>query len=227
MSHQPAETRAYSIFLLDWTSILKRCRLFLLFLLLQQVAAPVIIDRIAVVIGTSIIKDSDIAEDIRVTAFLNGEPLDFSAATRKKAANRLIDQIFIRREIRVGAYPTVTPQEADTQLTELKQQRFKTAAAFEAALRRYGLTELALRTQFPWQLTVLRFIDVRFKPAVLVSDDEIEKYYRPHPSKSSLADRHDRISDILTGEKVNQVFFAWLDQQHKDAKIQFQEGGLT
>jgi hypothetical protein len=74
---------------------------------------------------------------------------------------------------------------------------------------------------------VLRFIDVRFKPAVLVSDDEIEKYYRAHPSKSSLADRHDQISDILTGEKVNQVFFAWLDQQHKDAKIQFQEGGLT
>jgi hypothetical protein len=38
---------------------------------------------------------------------------------------------------------------------------------------------------------------------------------------------HDQISDTLTGEKVNQVFFAWLDQQHKDAKIQFQEGGLT
>jgi hypothetical protein len=206
---------------------LKHGRLFFLFLLLQRVASPVIIDRIAVVIGNSIVKDSDIAQDIRVTAFLNGEPLDFSAATRKKAANRLIDQIFIRREIRVGAYPTVTPQEADAQLTALKQQRFKTAGAFEAALRRYGLTELALRTQFQWQLTVLRFIDVRFKPAVLVSDDEIQKYYRAHPSKSSLTDMHDQISDILTGEKVNQVFFTWLDQQRKEAKIQFQEGGLT
>ncbi|HEY1950979.1 MAG TPA: hypothetical protein VGG97_28460 [Bryobacteraceae bacterium] len=194
---------------------------------MQQVASPVIIDRIAVVIGNSIIKDSEIAQDIRVTAFLNGEALDFSAAKRKKAANRLIDQIFIRREIRVGGYPSVTPQDADVQLNALKKQRFKTADAFEEELRRYGLTELALRTEFQWQLTVLRFIDVRFKPAVLVSDDEIEKYYRAHPNKSSLAAMHDQIADILTGEKVNQVFFAWLDQQRKDAKIQFQEGGLT
>lgn len=206
---------------------MKRCRPLLLFLLMQQVASPVIIDRIAVVIGNSIIKDSEIAQDIRVTAFLNGEALDFSAAKRKKAANRLIDQIFIRREIRVGGYPSVTPQDADVQLNALKKQRFKTADAFEEELRRYGLTELALRTEFQWQLTVLRFIDVRFKPAVLVSDDEIEKYYRAHPNKSSLAAMHDQIADILTGEKVNQVFFAWLDQQRKDAKIQFQEGGLT
>jgi hypothetical protein len=194
---------------------------------MQQVASQVIIDRIAVVIGNSIIKDSEIAQDIRVTAFLNGEVLDFNAAKRKKAANRLIDQIFIRREIRVGGYPGVTPQAADVQLNALKKERFKTAAAFEEELRRYGLTELALRTEFQWQLTVLRFIDVRFKPAVLVSDDEIEKYYKAHPSKSSLAAMHDQIADILTGEKVNQVFFTWLDQQRKDAKIQFQEGGLT
>jgi hypothetical protein len=109
----------------------------------------------------------------------------------------------------------------------LKQQRFKTAAAFQASLRRYGLTELALRGEFQWQLTVLRFIDVRFKPAVLVSDKEIEKYYQAHPGKSSLADEHDKIADILTGEKVNQVFFDWLDQQRKDTKIQFHESGLA
>jgi hypothetical protein len=206
---------------------LSRCRFLLLFLLLQPIASPVIIDRIAVVIGNSIIKDSEIAGDIRVAAFLNGEPLDFGAAARKKSVNRLIDQVFIRREIRVGGYPAVTLGEADVQLNELKQQRFKTAPAFEAALHHYGLTELALRSQFQWQLTVLRFIEVRFKPAVMVTDDEIEKYYRAHPGKSSLADSHDQISGILTGEKVNKVFFDWLDEQRKDNKIRFQEGGLV
>src|SRR2546421_3945481 len=67
-------------------------------------------------------------------------------------------------------------------------------------------------TLFPYttlfrSLTVLRFIDVRFKPAVLVTDDEIEKYYRDHaaalrreyPSKSDrkstrLNSSHDQIS---------------------------------
>jgi hypothetical protein len=203
-------------------------RRFLALLLLAQCAAlAVIIDRIAIVVGNSIVKDSDIDLDLRVTDFLNGQPLDLSNPARKKAANRLIDQVFIRREMRIGDYPTATLQEADQQLNDLKKQRFKTNAAFEQSLRRYGLTELDLRMQFQWQLTVLRFIDVRFQPAVVVSDQEIATYYREHPSKASLDDMRNKIHDILTGEKVNQLFFAWLDDQRKDVKIRFREGSLA
>jgi hypothetical protein len=81
--------------------------------------------------------------------------------------------------------------------------------------------------QFQWQLTVLRFIDVRFQPAVVVSDQEIATYYREHPSKASLNDMRDKIHDILGGEKVNQLFFAWLDDQRKEVKISFREGSLA
>ena len=82
-------------------------------------------------------------------------------------------------------------------------------------------------------MTVLKFVDARFKPAVLVTDDEIEKYYREHtnalkrqyPGKS-LDDLHERIRDILIGEGVNQQFFAWLDDQRKSSKIQYLEESL-
>ncbi len=203
-------------------------------LLANCLATAVIIDRIAIIAGNAIVKDSDIDRDIRVTSFLNNQPLDLGAAARKKAASRLIDQIFIRREIRIGAYPTSTLAEADRQLDSLKKQRFRTKAQFEQALRRYGLTELELRTQFQWQLTVLRFIDERFKPAVMVSDQEIEKYYRDHaaalrrqhPGKS-LDELRDHIRDILTGEQVNKQFFAWLDDQRKNNKIVFREESLA
>jgi parvulin-like peptidyl-prolyl isomerase len=203
-----------------------RRRSFALMLLTQCAGRAVIIDRIAVIVGNSVVKDSDIDREIRVTNFLNGEPLDLSAAARKKAASRLIDQVFIRREIRIGDYPPATFQETDQQLGDLKKQRFKTDAAFKQSLQRYGLTEPDLRTQFQWQLTVLRFIDARFKPAVLVSDDEIAVYYGQHPGKASLEDRQDEIRGILTGEKVNQLFFAWLDEQRKEIKIVFREEGL-
>jgi hypothetical protein len=204
-------------------------------LLMPLVACPVIIDRIAIVVGNSIIKDSDIDRDIRVTDFLNNEPVNLSPAARKQAANRLIDQIFIRREIDLGDYPTATLQDADRQLDRLKKQRFKSNAQFEQALHRYGLSELDLRTQLQWQLTVLRFIDVRFKPAVLVTEDQIEKYYRDHstalrranPGKSSLDDLRETIRDILQGERVNQQLNAWLDEQRKDSKIQFREESLA
>jgi hypothetical protein len=201
-------------------------RLLALLLLTQCAAWAVIIDRIAIIVGNSIVKDSDIDRDLRVTAFLNGQPLDLGDAARKKAADRLIDQVFIRREIRIGDYATATLQEADQQLDDLKKQRFKTNAAFEESIRRYGLMELDLRTQFQWQLTVLRFIDVRFKPAVLVTDDEVAAYYHAHPSKASLDDMRDKIRDILTGERVNKLFFAWLDEQRKDVKIRFREESL-
>jgi hypothetical protein len=194
-----------------------------------------IIDRIAVLVGASIVKDSDIERDLRVTAFLNGGSLDLSKESRKKAAKRLIDQVFIRREIRIGDYPTATPQEASQQLDALKKQRFKTNAAFLDALRRYGLTEADLRTEFQWQLSVLRFIDTRFKPAVIVTDDDIAQYYRQHqaalarehPGKSSLEDLQDSIRETLTGEKVNQLFFSWLDEQRQNVKIQFREESLS
>lgn len=210
-----------------------RYRIAILLVLVNVTALAVIIDQIAVIVGDSIVKDSDITRDIRVTDFLNDQRLDFSASARRKAANRLIDQIFIRKEIDLGNYPTATLQEADKQLDNLKAQRFKTETAFHQALRRYGLTELDLRTQFQWQLTVLRFIDARFKPAVVVTDSEITQYYQEHeaaldraePGKS-LNDLQNQIRDTLTAEKVNQQFFAWLDQQRKNAKIRFCEEGL-
>ncbi|MBV9613086.1 MAG: hypothetical protein JO091_11475, partial [Acidobacteriaceae bacterium] len=45
-----------------------------LLLACNALAPGVIIDRIAVVVGNSIVKDSDIDRDIRVTSFLNNQP---------------------------------------------------------------------------------------------------------------------------------------------------------
>lgn len=210
-----------------------RLRAALLLLFPACLMHAVVIDRIAVIVGSSIIKDSDIDRDIRVTSFLDGQTLDLSPAKRKQAVGHLIDQVFIRHEIQIGSYPVATFQEADEQLDRLKKQRFKTEAAFEQTLKRYGLTELELRTQLQWQLTVLRFIDTRFKPAVLVTDDEIEKYYREraaalrrqYPGKS-LDDLREKIRDILTAQGVNQQFFAWLDDQRNNNKIRYLEASL-
>jgi hypothetical protein len=195
---------------------------------------PVIIDRIAVRVGDGIIKDSDIDRNIRVTEFLNDQPLNLGNKERREACQRLIDQAFIRREIQLGDYPRATWQEADQQLAKLEKQRYKTDAAMQNAIHRYGLVEPDLRFEFHWQLTVLRFIDQRFKPAVLVTDEEIQKYYSEHraallranPGKSSLDDLRDQIRDILAGEKVNEQFFAWLDDQRKSNKVVFYEESL-
>lgn len=208
-------------------------RLIMTSLLAANLVFGVIIDRIAIIVGNSIIKDSDIERDIRATGFLNGTPLKFGAPERKAAADRLIDQAIIRREIRIGDYPRATFQEADQQLEKLETQRFKSRGAFEKALNQSGLTLLDLRAEFRWQLTVLRFIDQRFKPAVLVSDRDVTDYLHKHEAALRRKDPgdsgdelRDAARDILTGEQVNKLFFDWLEQQRKEAKIQYLEESL-
>ncbi len=209
-------------------------RVVALFLANALLLPAVIIDRVAIVVGNSIVKDSDISRDLRVTSLLNGEPLDLSDKSRKVVASRLIDQIFIRKEIELGDYPVATPEQAREQLDRLVRQQFRTDASLQDSVRKYGITVPDLESHFLWQLTVLRFIDVRFKPAVLVTDAEIETYYkdhaaelkREHPGKASLDDVRTEISDLISADRVNKVFFAWLDEQRKQTKITYLESGL-
>ena len=209
-------------------------RLGTIFFLSSFIASPVIIDRIAIAVNQQMIKESDILRDVRVTDFLNNDALNLGTAAKKQAAGRLIDQAFIRHEIELGDYPTATFQEADAQLARLEKEKFKTDTAFRQTVHSYGLTVPDLRYTFRWQLTVLRFIDVRFRPAAVVTDPEIEQYYkahlpalrRAHPTEYSLDDLRAGIHDTLASEKVNQQFFAWLDEQRKSAKIQYLEANL-
>lgn len=192
-------------------------------------AFGVVIDRIAVRVNNSIIKDSDISRNIRVTDFLNDRPLVLNSQARKEAANRLVDQVFIREEIRVGDYPRAEWSEADQELAKIKASRYKGATIFNQACAKYGLTEGDLRFEFHWQLTVLRFIDARFRPAVLVTDSDVEQYYRAHQDRYKNLDSddaRDQIRETITGERVNEQFFAWLESKRKVSKTQYFEAGL-
>jgi hypothetical protein len=181
---------------------------FLLPIVVQLAASAVLIDQIAIVVDQSIIKDSDIDRDVRVTEFLNNEPLNLNLAERKKTASKLIDQTFIRGEIQAGDYQSATVKQANDQLDSLIKKRYPSHAAFQHALKTYGLDEADLREQFRWQLTVLQFIDARFTPAVVTPEGV--------PLNKSKMD-----------EEVNRLFFGWLEQRRKDAKIAFREEDLA
>jgi len=204
------------------------------FLIAAGVALPVVIDRVAITVNSDLIKDSDINRDLMASEMLDGAPPSLSLAERKRTAAHLIDQIFIREEIRVGAYPEATMEDAQAQIDVLEKQQFKSKAALDAALKRYQLSEPDLLAQFQWQLTVLRFIDARFRPAVLITDAEVDKYYQQHLGelkrqnpKGEEDDLKSDARDILTGEQVNKLLFAWLDQRRHDAKVRFLEESLS
>lgn len=199
---------------------LGRCWLYLMITATAMSAA--IVDRIAIVVNDQVIKDSDIERDMRITDFLNGDQFDFSEATRKKAAERLIDQQLIRREVQVGGYPKATAEEVGDFLKSIVKQRFQdNDGEYRAALTSYGITEPRLLGQLTWQITVLHFIEQRFRPAVLVSDEDVDKYVLEH----AIEDR-DAARERLTEERVNGAFEEWLDGVHQKAEIEYHEAGL-
>jgi hypothetical protein len=136
--------------------------LLLMFGLLAAPAIAGIVDRIAVAVDNRAIKESQIDRDIRLTAFLNGTPLDEGAAAKRKAADRLIDQTVIRSEIAKAAYPAPSDAEIGNVLGKIKQARFRNNAEYEQALKTYGISEPDLKAHIAWQIQVLRFVDLRF-----------------------------------------------------------------
>ncbi len=206
-----------------------------LVLLCPLALRAVIIDRIAVVIGQHIIKDSDIVRDIRITAFLNREAPDFGPASRKRSASRLIDQQFIRDEIRLGAYPSAPVADAERLLDEIRSARAASDALWTRALSSVHITEDELRSALLWQLTVLRFVDLKFRPGVFIPEAQLQSYYDAHLQEirgshpgvtPSFEAFRGEIEEALVGQRVNELFYAWLDEKRKAASIEYREASL-
>jgi hypothetical protein len=202
----------------------RRC---VLSLALCLTAGAVVIDRIAVIVDKYVIKASDIDRDLRVTEFLNNQPLDLSVAAKRKAAERLIDQTVIREEMEKGAYPPATATDVDAMVRKVLPAR-------AAELARYGFTEAQLRMQLQWQLDVLKFIDERFRPGVLVTDDQVQTYYNQHkaelqkqyPQVKTAAGMEPAVRAKLEGDQVDLNFDQWLTAARKRSRIVYRQEAL-
>ena len=203
-----------------------------LLLLLCQPAAGVVVDRIAVIVDKRAIKTSDIDRDVRVTEFLNRQPLDTSVDARKKAADRLVVQTVIREEMEKGGYTKSTADELDGMVTGILNDRFGGSdARLRAELARYGLTEPQLRMQLQWQLDVLKFMDERFRPGIIVTDDQVRDYYgkyktqleRNYPQLKTFEAMEPKIRAILESDQLSRNFDEWLEEARKRDRIVYRQ----
>lgn len=171
----------------------------------------VIVDRVAITVGNKVITESEIDLRIRLTAFENDEKPDFSLAARRQAAQRLIEQKLVEREMDVGRYPRVTP-EAAKPLSATQAQKLKDA----------GLTLADLARDITWQSELLTFLSLRFRPAVQVTDQDVEKYFKDKSLKGELNDVRADIEEKLTGERADKELDLWLQDQRKVTRIEYE-----
>lgn len=104
---------------------------------------------------------------------------------------------------------------------------------FAAALE-YGFREQELRDLAAWRLTLIRFIDYRFRPGVQVGEADIANYYNevflpqfrklsPAATPPSSDAIRNRIIDILNTQLATEASQLWLEQTRKQTRIRYFE----
>jgi hypothetical protein len=178
-------------------------------LLFSTLLCADVIDRVAVVVGTTVITETEVLQETRLEAFLNGAQLDLGPAARRTAAERLVDQSLIRAEMQMGNYPQPSGAEIDSMLANLKKERFPQESEYRDALTRYGITEEILRRHLGWQLSAIRFTDARFSADPATDGDSAN-----------------RASAAAPAAAVDQQLDAWLKQTRAGVKVQFKPGAF-
>ena len=186
-------------------------RVAILILTVQFAAAQGIIDRVAVVVGNQVITETEVRNELRLTQFFNGQPLDLSAAARKEAAERLVDQQLIKGEMQLGGYPAPAEGDGDALLRQFRQQNHPNVAAFHAVLEKYGLTEEAVKHHLVWQVAALRFAEQRFRMA------------NPTPPAQTANRLADRTLPASSRAEEEDEMVAWLKQARSGTRIQFKK----
>jgi hypothetical protein len=212
-------------------------RTFAAFLLLAAGLSPLsaeIIDRIAITAGNQVITESQIDEEIRITAFLNREKLDVNPDARKQAASRLVEQALVKREMDLSHYPLPQAGDASAALAGVKAT-YPNEADFAAALQSYGISAADLTRRLLWQFTLLRFIDYRFRPGIQIPGTDMQTYYRQQVSGweqqgikpiPTLEDSRDQIEEILTQKRIDQALDQWMADARKQAAVTYRDAAL-
>jgi hypothetical protein len=195
-----------------------RCTIAIALLAISSLtAAEQVLDRLAVVVGNTAITESEVDQEVRLTEFMNGQPLDVNSEIRRAAAERLVDQQLIRNEMQAAALAMPSTADVQSMVSSFRHDHYPGDAAFQAALHRYGLTEQQLRQHLAWQLAVIRFTDIRFKPQVM----------QPPPLANQSADRSAQPGTPAPAPTtVDQVMNTWLKEQRATTRIEFKQGAF-
>jgi hypothetical protein len=189
-----------------------------------------VIDRIVATVNGHVILQSDWDDAVRFEALADGRPLgQITDQDRSRALDRLIDQELLREQTQGVESPQPPPEEVQQRVREIQNQfGGPTANGWQAVLARYGFDEKRLQTRVAHDISVLRQVEARLRPTVQIDPTSIESYYRDrllpqlrHAGGQDvpLAQVAAKIREILTQEKVNQLFSTWLQSLRAGSKI--------
>jgi hypothetical protein len=200
-------------------------------LLLCALAHGEILDRIAVSIGGQVITQSAIIRELRVDAFLDRKPVVLSRDAKRKAAERLVDQILILQEAEESHLTLASPEDA-AKMVEGEKSKFPSEEKYRATLAEYQITEKDLSEHLLDGLRELRFTDLRFRPLVEISDADVRAYYDKLASGwrdagkgsiPSFEESRSQVEELLSNQRTMAALDQWLEATRAGKRIEYRE----
>lgn len=207
---------------------------FVAVVLLAAASQAEIIDRVALIVGRQVVTEVELEEEVRVTDLFNQAPCSTYATARQAAADRLVQQELIVREMNLSHYPE--PTEADVQkgLDQLREA-YSNEAGFDLAVKTCGLDEDILKKHIARQISELEFIQYRFRPELGISESDERDYYNQQAASLS----HQRSSPVptfeesrasirlaLAAKRTDQALTEWLRETRKQVTVIYLGSGL-
>lgn len=205
-----------------------------LMLLLMTVTAfsQEIVDQMVAVVNKQVILQSELEETAHIEFLMQGKPL--SALTNPEmdaVLDRLIDQGLLQQQIVDNPALEPTADEVSAQVRDLRS-KIPSAATDEKwleMLAAYGVSEQDVASHIASQLRILKFIDLRFRALARADRASVSSYYNqtlipelrkqgaPEPPLSQVSDR---IEEILTEQRINELLNSWLQALRSQAHIE-------
>jgi peptidyl-prolyl cis-trans isomerase SurA len=197
---------------------------------------PVVLDRVVAVINGDVLLESDVDEEMRFAAL---EPFEVNNGmdTRQDAMRRLINRALIMQQMNEQQQFDINISDADVEkslmdlrshLPECVKDDCATPQGWNAFLRANDLSDQEVIEYWKERMTILRFIDLRFRSGISISQESIADYYaksvvpvfgRQHQTAPALKNVSARIQEVLLQQQVNGMLQAWLTSLRDEGSI--------
>jgi peptidyl-prolyl cis-trans isomerase SurA len=207
-----------------------------------QLAPPVVLDRVIVVVNQQTILASDLDRELRLSIL---DPnLDFAhRPASSDAIQHLISRALIHQQF--VDQPLLTPAQlqktVDARIIELRSQlpacvrlHCVSPEGWQAFLTESNLSDAEVETFFREQTQILDFIEQRFRAGIHITPEQIAAYYQTtllpqyaNPAQAPTLDSvSQRINEILLGKQVNLLLEDWLTTLRKEGDVEFLDSSL-
>jgi hypothetical protein len=133
--------------------------------------AQQVVDGIAARVENDVILLSDVRELSRYQKLVDGK-----SESDSQILDRLVDQWIVRTEAQAARFAPPSDEEIERSLDRLKRS-FTSPEEFAARKRESGLSDAEVREIIEAQLYLNSYLDSRFRPAVQIEAQDVEKFY--------------------------------------------------